>query len=52
MLDLAVWAKVRQDLETLTFQKEGKAHTVLVPKYLLWAVDRPTLGEKVEQKVN
>lgn len=34
------------------FQKEGKAHTVLVPKYPLWAVDRLTLGEKVEQKVN
>lgn len=56
--DLAVWSKVRQDLglepqhsETLLFQKEGKAHTVLVPKYPLWAVDRPTLGEKVEQKV-
>lgn len=58
LLDLGVWAKVRQDLslelqypETLLFQKEGKAHTVLVPKYLLWAVDRPTLGEKVEPKV-
>lgn len=58
LLDLGVWTKVRQDLglepqhpETLLFQKEGKAHTVLVRKYLLWAVDRPTLGEKVEPKV-